>query len=58
LDDPSVLPPDIHIYTCTKVPWLRLPKGTPAFKNYYNTRKVWPAKSLERLRTALASNDR
>ena len=54
LDDPSVLRPDIHIYTRTKVPWLKLPKGTPAFKDYYDTKKVWPQKSLERLRTALA----
>jgi hypothetical protein len=54
LDRPSALPPDIHIYTRTKVPWLKLPKGTPAFKDYYNTKKVWPQQSLERLRKALA----
>src|SRR5262245_36549261 len=55
LDHPSVFRPDIHIYTCTKVPWLKLPGGTPAFKNYYDVKKVWPKKSLERLRTALAA---
>jgi hypothetical protein len=54
LDDPSVLSPDIHIYTRTKVPWLKLPKGTPAFKDYYTSKKVWPKKSLERFRTAMA----
>jgi hypothetical protein len=58
LDVPSALRPDIHIYTRTKAPWLRLPKGTPAFRNYYDPKKVWPKKSLQRLRTALASNDR
>jgi hypothetical protein len=36
------------------VPWVKLPKGTPAFKDYYDSKKVWPKKSLERLRTALA----
>jgi beta-galactosidase/beta-glucuronidase len=54
LDDPSLLPPDIHIFTRTKVPWLRLPKGTPAFEDYYDLKEVWPKKSLERLRAALA----
>jgi len=54
LDVPSALRPDIHIYTRTKVPWLRLPKRTPAFKDYYDPKKVWPKKSLQRLKTALA----
>ena len=58
LDDPAALRPDIHIYTRTKVPWVRLPKGMPAFSDYYDPKKVWPKKSLQRLRTALASNDR
>ena len=58
LDDPSALRPDIHIYTRTKVPWLRLPKGKPAFREYYDAKKVWPRKSLLRLRAALAANDR
>lgn len=54
LDDPSALRPDIHIYTRTKVPWLKLPRGTPAFKNYYNAKKVWPKQSLGRFNSALA----
>lgn len=54
LDDPRLLAPDIHIFTRMKVPWVELPKGTPAFKRYYDLKKVWPRASLERLRTALA----
>jgi hypothetical protein len=54
LDDPSAIRPDVHIYTETKVPWLRLPKGTPAFRQYYNLKKVWPPRSQERLEQALA----
>jgi hypothetical protein len=54
LNEPSALRPDIHIYTRTKVPWLRLPKGTAALRDYYDPKKVWPKKSLQRLRTALA----
>lgn len=58
LDNPSALRPDIHIYTRYKVPWLRLPRGTPAFREYYDSKKVWPKKSLQRLKSALESNDR
>jgi hypothetical protein len=49
LDDPSAITPDVHIYTRSKVPWVRLPNGTPAFDEYYDTRTLWPAASLERL---------
>jgi len=54
LDQPSAIQPDIHIYTETKVPWLKLPKGRPAFREYYDLKKVWPLKSQQRLKQALA----
>jgi hypothetical protein len=57
LDDPSALRPDIHIYTRTKAPWFRLPKGTPAFRDYYDAKTVWPKKSLLRLKTALSGDN-
>lgn len=53
LDDPGVLRPDMHIYTRAKAPWLKLPKGTPAFRDYYKTSKVWPKNSYKRLKAAL-----
>src|SRR5215831_10493527 len=56
LDRPSAIRPDIHIYTETKVPWLKLPKGTPAFRRYYVLEKVWPLKSQQRLKQALAAD--
>jgi len=56
LDVPSALRPDIHIYTATKVPWLKLPRGTPAFREYYDRKKVWPLESQERLSRALAAS--
>jgi hypothetical protein len=31
------------------VPWVELPESTPAFDTYYDTEKLWPAASLERL---------
>jgi hypothetical protein len=54
LDDPSAIRPDIHIYTETKMPWLKLPKNTPTFREYYDRKKVWPLKSQQRLKKALA----
>ena len=49
LDDPSSVEPDVHIYTRSKLPWVALPDSTPAFRTYYDTAKLWPAASLERL---------
>ena len=49
LDDPSSVEPDVHIYTRSKVPWIELPASTPAFPTYYDTEKLWPKASLERL---------
>jgi hypothetical protein len=48
LDEPERLPPDIHIYTSTRLPWLQLPEGMRAVPEYYSARDVWPANSLER----------
>ena len=36
LDNPDLLPPDIHIYTVSKQPWVVLPAGTPAVPEYYD----------------------
>jgi hypothetical protein len=55
LDDPSAVTPDVHIYTRSKVPWVALPDGAPAFSEYYDTKTLWPAESLERARAALRS---
>jgi len=48
LDDPGKVPPDIHIYTSSKQPWVVLPPGTLVEKEYYVTKDVWPKESLER----------
>ena len=52
LDEPLGIKPDVHIYTRSKVSWLALPQGTPAFEEYYDTRRLWPAESLLRLERA------
>lgn len=53
LDVPSALTPDVHIYTRSKVPWVVLPEGVPAFEAYYSSKDVWPAESLARRKAAL-----
>jgi hypothetical protein len=52
LDEPGRLPPDIHIYTSTKLPWLELPSGARAVDLYYSAAEVWSAKSRDRFRKA------
>ena len=52
LDDAGGFPPDIHIFTSTKQPWVVLPEGTPAVPEYYKAAEHWPKESLER-RSAL-----
>lgn len=57
LDEPQLLPPDVHIYTRSKQPWVKLPgdgvgattgKTAGVFEEYYDSSKLWPAESLAR----------
>jgi hypothetical protein len=54
LDDPDRLPPDIHIFTASRQPWVRLPEGALTFEEYYDREACWPAESLARRKAALA----
>ena len=49
LDNPDAFPPDIHIYTASKQPWVILPPDTPAFEEYYRRSKQLSKDCLERL---------
>ena len=53
LDDPAALRPDVHIFVRSKLPWVTLPAGVPAFEVYYDPATLWPAASLERRRAIL-----
>jgi len=53
LDDPAALPPNAHIFTRSKLPWVGLPADAPAFEIYYDMKTLWPAESLERRRKTL-----
>jgi hypothetical protein len=48
LDDPDRLPPDIHIFTASKQPWVVLPTDARAVREFYDVASTWPAESLER----------
>jgi len=48
LDDAKAVTPDIHIYTRSKLPWVRLPEGATAVEAYYDSGSIWPAESLAR----------
>jgi hypothetical protein len=52
--EPERVPPDIHIYTSSKQPWVVLPPDTPAVSEYYDRDSFWPHASLERRRVLLA----
>jgi hypothetical protein len=58
LDQPGTIKPDVHIYTRWKAKWLKLPKRTPSFRDYYKTRNLWPETSLKRLDAALRKTER
>ncbi len=53
LDEPDRLPPDIHIFTASKQPWVVLPQGALVFEAYYDREACWSAESLARRRAAL-----
>jgi len=54
LDEPDRLPPDVHIFTASKQPWVVLPPGVPAVREYYKSAELWPKESLERRAALLA----
>ncbi len=58
LEDPDRCPPDVHIFTASKQPWVVLPPGTPAVPEYYKSSELWPRESLERRAAVLATAGR
>lgn len=54
LENPSSCPPDAHIYTSTRLPWVTLPEGAREFEDYYDPRKEWPEAAQARFRAMKA----
>ena len=53
LDEPDRLPPDIHIFTASKQPWVVIPPGAHAVPEYYEREKYWPAECIARRQVLL-----
>lgn len=53
LDEPDRLPPDIHIFTASKQPWVTLTDGKPAVAEFYRRSEHWPAENVARYRAAV-----
>ena len=54
LDNPDVLPPDVHIFTVSKQPWVNLPATAVAFEELYDFEKVWTKDNAEIRKSLLA----
>jgi hypothetical protein len=54
LDNPAAVPPDVHIFTRSRLPWVILPPDKPAVPEYFDIGQLWPAESLERRKAAYA----
>jgi hypothetical protein len=50
LDEPERLPPDIHIFTASRQPWVIILPDVPSMPEYYDREQLWPAESLARRR--------
>ncbi len=48
LEDPDTMPPDVHIFTASKQPWVVLSPDTPAVPEYYERDELWRPESLDR----------
>lgn len=53
LDAPGAAPPDAHIFTRSKAPWVVIPDGAPSFDIFYEMKTLWPQDSLARRRAIL-----
>ena len=53
LVEPHATKPDAHIFTRSKVPWVRLPDDAPQFEIFYELDKQWSAESLARRKAIL-----
>jgi hypothetical protein len=54
LEQPGACPPDVHIFTSTKLPWVVIPEGVPVCEEFYRRSELWPAESLARRAVVMA----
>ncbi|MGH8085025.1 MAG: GFA family protein [Lysobacter sp.] len=49
LDNPDALPPDVHVCTASKQPWVVLSGDVPLCEEFYERADVWREESLVRI---------
>ncbi len=54
LDNPDLLPPDVHIFTASKQPWVKLSKNDLAVDVFYDYKKTWTKENYERRKALIA----
>lgn len=57
LEEAGAYPPDIHIFTSTKLPWVTLGDGALVMEEYYRRSEYWSAEALARREAELARTD-
>ena len=55
LDNPEKLPPDVHIYTVSKQPWVNLSNEKKVYDKFYHFNEVW-SESNNQIRKQLLEN--
>lgn len=55
LNSPDLLPPDVHIYTKSKQPWINLSPDDSAVKEFYDYERIWTSDNLKILKSLRAN---
>ncbi len=55
LDTPGAFPPDVHIFTRSKLPWVAIPDGAPAYAAFYDPATFWSDAVKARRAAAMAA---
>ncbi len=55
LDEQDRMPPDVHIYTSTRRPWVLLGDGVPVHEEFYDPGATWSGEAMKRYRAARSS---
>lgn len=56
LDNPDQFPPDVHIYTESKQPWVNLAPNDLVFSKFYDIKKTWTSENEKIMKSLLAKS--
>ena len=56
LDNPEQLPPDVHIYTVSKQPWVNLSNEERIYEKFYHYNEVWSEENNQKRKQLLAKS--